>query len=736
VSKRRQKGLDKLTTKAAGATGLDPLFVAAPRLWGAEPTLYGESVLIYAATRAITSRMSAADVQYITPGSKDPIVPDAEVAAVFDGPNLIQDGSTFWAAVEAYRLHHGGYIAVLMRSGQLIQPGQIPDTILPFPLTGWRRVAAGGSAFATEGWANDDLRLVVGSSQCVTVIDNDPSGRFALISATSTVREAATTQVQVDQYTSSLLANGGRPGFVVTTEANMQEQDKQRFRSQWEAMYSGSYNAGRTALLTGGKWGLQEISPMKPGDVAGDAFFRDSVRKVGMAFRVPEFELGITQDSNRASSAEIRASFLTGTIIPTFRLHEKAWARQFFRRLGLRYSLRFNEFSLPEFADVVGSRADNVGKLIAAGTPRNEAYRINGIPVQDQPWGETALVASTLQRAETITAEPATPATVAPAPESAAAKEPEAAPKPEEPKAKAATIQVKRLPASMRLKALGDTQRRKQAVAIWDKCAAPFEEPIATSSAKWAKRWKGYFMKRLNYFLKTGEQIDETSAVAKSLSVVIEWKASEDPHIPTAGDIATMMPPEAETVPALQNTWRSVFLDVEAATVAQMAVELGDVSEWLAMPPEAHRVVALDRLGDAIKVDETIRRQLSEAMRVELSRQPMPSPPQLAAALRQEAGQVFDRAIARASTIARTEVGNVLGDYRAAVMEAEGVKKKRWSAVHDGHTRESHLRAEGAGAIAWAEKFPNGLTRPHDPVNGTGADVINCRCVLLPVMED
>lgn len=732
--------MEELSTKAAGAPNLDPLFLAAPRLWGAEPSLYGESVLVYAATRAITSRMSAAEVQFIAPGSKDPTTPESDVLSLFAGPNLIQDGATFWACVEAYRLHHGGYIAVLMRNGQLIQPGQRPDTILPFPLSGWRRVTAGNvsSAFATEGWANDDLRLVVGNAQCVTVIDNDPSGRFALIAATRTIQEAAGTQVQVDQYTSSLLANGGRPGFVVTTEAQMQETDKQRFRSQWEAMYSGAYNAGRTAILAGAKWGMQEISPMKPGDVAGDTFFRDSVRKVGMAFRVPEFELGITQDSNRASSAEIRASFLTGTIIPTFRLHERAWARQFFERLGIRYALRFNEFSLPEFADVIAVRTENVSKMIAAGVPRNEAYRLNGIPVEDQPWGETALVASTLQRAETIAKEPEAPAPEAAAPVAVAAPAQEP-PKQEAPKdePKSSPIQVKRLPASVRLKALGDTQRRKLAVEVWDKCAAPFEEPIAAASAKWAKRWKGYFLKRLNHYLKTGARMDETSAAAKSLSVVIELKADEAPHIPSAADIVAMMPPDSEAVPALQNTWRSVFVDVEAATVAQMAIELGDVAEWLAMPPEAHRAVALGRLGDAIQIDETIRRQLSETLTAELSRQPMPSPPQLAAAIRQEASHVFDKAVARASTIARTEVGNVLGDYRAAVMEAEGVKGKRWSAVHDGHTRPSHLQAEAAGAIKWDEKFPNGLTRPHDPINGTGADVINCRCVLLPVvMED
>lgn len=149
------------------------------------------------------------------------------------------------------------------------------------------------------------------------------------------------------------------------------------------------------------------------------------------------------------------------------------------------------------------------------------------------------------------------------------------------------------------------------------------------------------------------------------------------------------------------------------------------------MAPEAHRAVALNRLGDAIQVDETIRRQLKTVLAEELTRTPNASPVQVAAALRSEANHVFNNAFARANTIARTEIGAVMGDYRLAIMQAEGVEKKRWSSAHDGHTRPTHAAADAEGPIPMSQAFAsNGLQRPHDP-NGPAHEVCNCRCVLV-----
>lgn len=54
---------------------------------------------------------------------------------------------------------------------------------------------------------------------------------------------------------------------------------------------------------------------------------------------------------------------------------------------------------------------------------------------------------------------------------------------------------------------------------------------------------------------------------------------------------------------------------------------------------------------------------------------------------------------------------------------------KQWDATMDANTRESHQMVDGE-IRALDEKFSNGLMYPGDP-EGSAAEVINCRCVLL-----
>ena len=87
----------------------------------------------------------------------------------------------------------------------------------------------------------------------------------------------------------------------------------------------------------------------------------------------------------------------------------------------------------------------------------------------------------------------------------------------------------------------------------------------------------------------------------------------------------------------------------------------------------------------------------------------------------------------RAATIARTEIGNVLSDSRMESYKSLGVKATEWLTARDERVRESH-RIDGEVA-AIGERFSNGLTQPNEE-GAPAADVINCRCLAVPVTED
>ena len=97
---------------------------------------------------------------------------------------------------------------------------------------------------------------------------------------------------------------------------------------------------------------------------------------------------------------------------------------------------------------------------------------------------------------------------------------------------------------------------------------------------------------------------------------------------------------------------------------------------------------------------------------------------------------VFNQWEGRAKTIARTETARVMSAtqqelYAEAAASGVGIKN-RWEATLDGATRHTHRKVDGE-IRAIGEKFSNGCIRPGE--GGIAAEVINCRCALVPVVE-
>ena len=89
----------------------------------------------------------------------------------------------------------------------------------------------------------------------------------------------------------------------------------------------------------------------------------------------------------------------------------------------------------------------------------------------------------------------------------------------------------------------------------------------------------------------------------------------------------------------------------------------------------------------------------------------------------------------RATMIARTEVlgASNFGAYESYV-QSEVVKEKEWLTTIDGRERPSHAAINGQ-IRKLKQTFSNGLMQPGD-MAGSAAEVINCRCTLLPLVEE
>lgn len=88
---------------------------------------------------------------------------------------------------------------------------------------------------------------------------------------------------------------------------------------------------------------------------------------------------------------------------------------------------------------------------------------------------------------------------------------------------------------------------------------------------------------------------------------------------------------------------------------------------------------------------------------------------------------------ARAQVIARTEGGKAASTARYEQFKADGIAQWQWTTEGDGDVRLEHVQVDGE-VRALGQPFSNGLTRPLDP-SGPADQVINCRCVPLPIFE-
>lgn len=107
--------------------------------------------------------------------------------------------------------------------------------------------------------------------------------------------------------------------------------------------------------------------------------------------------------------------------------------------------------------------------------------------------------------------------------------------------------------------------------------------------------------------------------------------------------------------------------------------------------------------------------------------------PDIAKSLRRVTDMDYKVAVRNARTI-MTGVQNSgrLGAYKRA--EDMGIKvKKEWLATPDAHTRDSHRWVDGE-IVKTDEQFSNGLDYPGDPY-GKPAEVYNCRCTMVPVVD-
>lgn len=105
-------------------------------------------------------------------------------------------------------------------------------------------------------------------------------------------------------------------------------------------------------------------------------------------------------------------------------------------------------------------------------------------------------------------------------------------------------------------------------------------------------------------------------------------------------------------------------------------------------------------------------------------------------AVAREIDGIFPETYARrAENIARTEVAVAQNQMTRETYMRNGVERKQWIAFIDDKTRDDHEEAHGQ-TVGIDQPFTVGGDSIMAPGEGSGEQVINCRCDMLPVFDD
>ena len=91
--------------------------------------------------------------------------------------------------------------------------------------------------------------------------------------------------------------------------------------------------------------------------------------------------------------------------------------------------------------------------------------------------------------------------------------------------------------------------------------------------------------------------------------------------------------------------------------------------------------------------------------------------------------------------VARTETNTMLGNVRDEMFNLQGIELREWTTAADENVRQDHVtfgetapqRADFNYLTTVGQSDQGTLTHPHD-FRGPAGQVINCRCVHVPVL--
>ncbi len=444
-----------------------------------------------------------------------------------------------------------------------------------------------------------------------------------------------------------------------------------RLRATWERLHSGVEKAGKIAVLQAGT--KYERIQVSPAELDYLESRRATRDDILAIFGVPASKLGLVEDVNRANAEANDYTFQSETILPKLRLIEAKLNKDLVPKFDQNLWLEYDN-PVPEDKEfMLKERETNLKNYVIS---INEERAKQGM--DDAPWGEAPWMPFNLVQAPTAGSE------MAQAPYSQV--EEEARPK----------------------RAKLEKKEKERQWRMFLALHVPLQERFRRDLVKLFKAQRKAVLKNLERALKSAKY--DPALVDFILFSRSEW--------------------EEKFSKMADSEIRSIFTAGVEKALADLAA--GDF-EFNFQSPKATAFIEKKVFKFSFEVNDTTLKWLRETLIEGLESNETIE--QLTARI----NKIFDFSDGwRSLRIARTETTSSLNTGILQAYEQTGlVKNKMWLTARDESVRGTHQAIDGeAVPIDGVFETPDGntLRYPGDP-DASPAEIINCRCTLLPVEE-
>ena len=129
-----------------------------------------------------------------------------------------------------------------------------------------------------------------------------------------TARECIGLAIALQDNAARFFGNGSRPGAILEHPGSLSEEGARRLRESFEALYKGSENAFRTAVL---EEGLKYVAQRTDNDKAQLVESRvQQAKEIAQVFGIPPHKVGILENATFSNIEEQSIEYVTDAILP------------------------------------------------------------------------------------------------------------------------------------------------------------------------------------------------------------------------------------------------------------------------------------------------------------------------------------------------------------------------------------------------------------------------------------